>query len=454
MRTVLELAKALADGKLTSAAIVDEALARAADAAGEGPRAFIALDPEKVRAQARASDLMRKAGAVPSPLAGLPIAMKDLFDVAGEVTSAGSVVLQDSAPRSADAPAVARLRAAGAILFGRTNLTEFAFSGIGINPHFGTPKSPFDRVTGRAPGGSSSGSAVAVADRMAVIGMGTDTGGSTRVPAAFCGIVVYKPSKQRIPTDGVFPLSMSLDSAGPMGPSVACCAICDAVLAGEPARAPSPASISALRFAVPSTLVLDALDAEVAQDFERALKRLSAAGAKIVDAELRAFAEVNEINRPGGLAPMEAFFVHRELLERSAERYDPRVRVRIMGGAKASAADYLWTLERRRDWIARMNCALKGFDAMLMPTVACVPPAIAPLAADDDLFRRTNARVLRNTSLINFLDGCALSLPMNEPGKAPTGVMVCGPNGADQRIFSAALAIEALLRPANDSPQS
>ena len=446
MRTVLELSKALGAGKLTSEAIVEEALARATRPDGEGKRVFLALNPEKIRAQARASDLMRKAGVVPSPLAGLPVSLKDLFDVAGETTSAGSIVLRDSEPKSVDAPAVARLRAAGAVIFGRTNLTEFAFSGIGINPHYDTPRAPYDRAAGHVPGGSSSGSAVSVADGMAVIGMGTDTGGSTRIPAAFCGIVGYKPTKHRIPTDGVFPLSMSLDSVGPMGPSVACCAICDAILAGEPALAPEPAPLSELRLAVPKAVVLDALDEHVAKDFARVLDHLSGAGARLVEAPFAPFGEMNDINRPGGIAPMEAYYVHRELLERDGDRYDQRVRWRIAGGGKATAADYLWTLDRRRDWIARMNRELQDYDAMIMPTVACTTPPIGPLLADDDLFRRSNARVLRNTSLINFLDGCALSIPSHRPGSAPTGLMICGAGGTDKWIFSIGMAIESLLQ--------
>ena len=446
MRTVLELSEALGAGKVTSEALVEEALARATHPDGEGKRVFLDLNAGKIRAQARASDLMRKAGVVPSPLAGLPVSLKDLFDVAGETTAAGSVVLRDTQPKSIDAPAVARLRAAGAVVFGRTNLTEFAFSGIGINPHYDTPRAPYDRATGHVPGGSSSGSAVSVADGMAVIGMGTDTGGSTRIPAAFCGIVGYKPTQRRIPTAGVFPLSMSLDSVGPMGPSVACCAICDAVLAGEPALAPAAAALSELRLAVPKTLVLDALDEHVAKDFARVLDQLSGAGARLVDAPFAPFGEMNDINRPGGIAPIEAYYVHRELLERDGGRYDQRVRWRIAGGGKATAADYLWTLDRRRDWIARLNRELQDYDAMIMPTVACTTPPIAPLLADDDLFRRSNARVLRNTSLINFLDGCALSIPSHRPGGAPTGLMICGAGGTDKRVFSIGMAIESLLQ--------
>jgi aspartyl-tRNA(Asn)/glutamyl-tRNA(Gln) amidotransferase subunit A len=317
---------------------------------------------------------------------------------------------------------------------------------LGINPHYGTPRNPYDRATGRIPGGSSAGGAVSVTDGMAVIGLGTDTGGSTRIPAALCGIVGYKPSKQRIPTERVFPLSMALDSIGPMGPSVACCALADAVLAGEPPVVPEVAQLSGLRIAVPTTLVLDDLDEHVGADFRRALDRLSAAGAKLTELPLAPFAEMNEINRPGGLSPMEAYYVHRELLERDGERYDPRVRFRIQGGAKATAADYLWTLDRRRDWIARMSARLTRYDAFVMPTVACIAPPIAPLVADETAYRHTNARVLRNTNLINFLDGCALSIPSHVPGSAPTGLMLCGLNGADRRIFAIGAAIEAILR--------
>lgn len=446
LKTVSELSRALASGATTSEALTDEVLARAADPAGEGRRIFIALDPQKVRAQARASDTLRKAGIVPSPLAGLPITVKDLFDVAGEVTAAGSVVLRDAPAAVVDAPSIARLRAAGAILVGRTNMTEFAYSGIGINPHYDTPRSPYDRRTGRIPGGSSSGGAVSVSDGMAVIGLGTDTGGSTRIPAALCGIVGYKPTKSRIPTDKVFPLSYSLDSVGPMGPSVACVAVCDAVLAGEAPIAPAGLPLAGLRLAVPKSVALDDLDPEVAADFSRALETLSAAGARLIDTPLAPFAEMPEINKPGGLSPMEAYYVHRSMLANDGERYDQRVRWRIQGGAKASAVDYLWTLERRRDWIARVSAELAPFDALVMPTVAGIAPPIAPILDSEDLYRTTNFRMLRNTSMINFLDGCALSIPMHRHGEPPTGFMLSGLHGQDARIFAIGAAVEAVLR--------
>lgn len=446
MKTVLELSRALAAGSTTSEALCEEALARATDPAGEGKRVFIKLETQKVLMQARASDMLRKAGIAPSPLAGLPVSIKDLFDVAGEVTSAGSVVLSDASPATSDAPAIARLRAAGAVLIGRTNLTEFAYSGIGINPHYGTPRNPYDRATGRIPGGSTAGGAVSVSDGMAVIGLGTDTGGSTRIPAALCGIVGYKPTKSRIPTDKVFPLSNSLDSIGPMGPSVACVAICDAILAGEAPVAPAPASLAGLRLAIPKTVVLDDLDSEVAKDFSRALECLSAAGVKLVETPLAQFGEMPDINKPGGLSPMEAYHVHKAMLERDGERYDQRVRWRIQGGSKASAVDYLWTLDRRRDWIARVTAEVAPFDGLIMPTVPGIAAPIQPIIESEDLYRTANFRNLRNTNLINFLDGCALSIPMHMHGSAPTGLMLCGLNGQDSRIFSIGSAVEAVLK--------
>jgi aspartyl-tRNA(Asn)/glutamyl-tRNA(Gln) amidotransferase subunit A len=445
MATILEFARELAAGRTSSVAIAEKALSRAQAPAGEGARIFIKLDPAKVLAQARASDELRKAGIVPSPLAGLPVTVKDLFDVAGEVTAAGSAVLAGAPPAASDAPVIARLRAAGAVLFGRTNMTEFAYSGLGLNPHYGTPSSPYDRATGRIPGGSSSGGAVSVADGIGVIGLGTDTGGSTRIPAAFCGVVGYKPTAARIPIDGVFPLAMTLDSVGPMGASVACCAIADAILAGAAPQVPPAAALAGLRLGIPQTLVLDDLEPAVAAAFQAVTKLLSSAGAHIVDIPVKPFGEIIEINRRVGLSPMEANYIHRDLLAHSGAGYDPRVRFRIQAGEKASAADYLAMLATRRDWMARVRAEIEPYDAILLPTVACLAPAIKPLLTDEDLYRRANMLVLRNTSLINFLDGCSLSIPCQAPGAAPVGLMIAGNAGSDRRIFAIGLAIEAAL---------
>ncbi|MFN7305814.1 MAG: amidase family protein, partial [Acetobacteraceae bacterium] len=251
-KTILEAATALAAGRTTSAALVEEALARIADPAGEGRRAFMVVHGDTARATASAMDALRKAGRAPSPYAGIPISVKDLYDEAGITSRSGSVVLQGAAPAKLDAPTVQRLRRAGFVVIGRTNMVEFAFSGLGVNPHYGTPKSPWDRATGRLPGGSSSGAVVAVADGMGWVGLGTDTGGSCRIPAALCGVVGWKPTAKRVPITGILPLSPSLDSAGPLARSVADCALIDGFMAGEEAPTPpAPPAMQSLTFALP-----------------------------------------------------------------------------------------------------------------------------------------------------------------------------------------------------------
>src|SRR6267154_1543202 len=325
--TVLDLAAALRAGHTSSRDLVEMALARIADPDGEGPRTFIKIYADTARAAADAQDRLRRAGYVASPLAGLPVSVKDLFDVAGERTLAGSKALDDSPPAAHDAPTIARLRAAGAVLIGRTNMTEFAFSGVGINPHYGTPGNPYDRRL--IPGGSSSGAAVSVGDGQAVVAIGTDTGGSVRIPAAFCGIAGFKPTQYRIPRDGAVPLSTTLDSIGPLANSIACCAIADAIMAGEPPVAPAPVPVEAMRLAVPQSYVLDGLAPEVANAFAAACTALSRAGARIVDIPLTELAELAAINAGGGFAPIEAYAWHQPLMARRGDEYDQRVRQRI-----------------------------------------------------------------------------------------------------------------------------
>src|SRR6266446_173988 len=270
--TLAMLAADLGAGRTTSRELVEAALGRLADPAGEGVRAFLKVYEREARAAADAQDRLRAAGYVATPLAGLPVSIKDLFDVAGEVTLAGSTALDDAPPATADAPIVARLKAAGAVIIGRTNMTEFAFSGVGINPHYGTPGNPYDRSL--IPGGSSAGAPVSVADGMAAVAIGTDTGGSVRIPAALCGLVGFKPTQYRVPREGATPLSTTLDSIGPIGVSVACCALTNAVMAGEPPEAPAPIGIDGLRLGIPQTVMLDDLEEAVAGAFERAVSSL------------------------------------------------------------------------------------------------------------------------------------------------------------------------------------
>ncbi|AYD67615.1 MAG: amidase [Achromobacter sp.] len=443
--TLNDLTLALNEGRTSSVALTELALARAQDAAGEGARVFTKLYAESALAQARASDTLRAAGIVRSAVEGLPISIKDLFDIEGETTMAGSVAREGEPAADANADVVQRLIAAGAVIIGRTNMTEFAYSGLGINPHYGTPLNPYDRATGRIPGGSSSGAAVSVADGMAVAGIGSDTGGSVRIPAALCGLTGFKPSAWRVSMQGVLPLSANLDSIGPIAASVRCCAELDAILSGDGGPVPEAMALRGLRLAVPTTLALDAMDKHVADSFAAAVARLKEAGALVDEIAIPEFAEVGGINSKGGFTAAEAWAWHRDLIARAGKRYDPRVVSRIMRGQDMSAADYLDLLDAREAWVAAVDRRIAGYDALIMPTTPIVAPAVADLVASDEAYYAANGLILRNPTLINFLDGCALSLPCHAPDTAPVGLMIAGSNGADRRILAVGLAIEALL---------
>jgi aspartyl-tRNA(Asn)/glutamyl-tRNA(Gln) amidotransferase subunit A len=440
--TLARHAADLAAGRTTSRTLVEDALARIADPAGEGKRAFVTVYADAARAAAEAQDRLRAVGYVASPLAGIPVSIKDLFDVAGERTLAGSKALDDAPPAKADAPVVARLKAAGAVIVGRTNMTEFAFSGVGINPHYGTPGNPHDRSL--IPGGSSAGAPISVADGMAAVAIGTDTGGSVRIPAALCGLIGFKPTQYRLPRDGAVPLSTTLDSIGPIGVSVACCALTDAVMAGEPAEVPAAIAPDGLRLGIPQTVMLDDLETPVAAAFERALAALARAGARIVELPLEMLGDNARINIKGGLPVAEAFAWHEKLIERRGQDYDPRIRTRIARGREMTAAEYIRMVNERADFIRRFDAETQAFDALIMPTVPLTAPPMAAFARDEDYFR-LNTRLLRNTAIINFLDRCALTVPIETPGTAPVGLMVVGRHGEDRRLLAIGGGIETLL---------
>ena len=442
--TIQTLAADLTAGRTTSRKLTEEALARIADAAGEGKRAFVKVWRDQALAAADASDLQRKAGLVASPLAGLPVSIKNLCDVAGETTLAGSKALDDAPPAKADAPVVARLRAAGAVIVGSTNMSEFAFSGVGFNPHYGTPGNPADRT--RVPGGSSSGAAVSVADRMAVAALGTDTGGSVRIPAAVCGIVGFKPTARRVPIDGVVPLSTSLDSIGPLANSVEDCAIVDAVFAAEPIDVPEAMPLAGLRLAVPNHFVMDDLDPVVAKAFERALKTLAARGVRIDHIDLPQLNELPAINAKGGFAASEAYAWHRELIARRGNVYDPLVAPRIMRGKEMSAADYIDLLGKRADLCRRVAAITSNYDAVAMPTCAIVAPTLDEVSTADG-FTKKNMLLLRNTTVGNFLDRCGISLPCHVAGELPVGFMLMGEAMADRRVLAMARSVAPVVKP-------
>ncbi|KPQ00018.1 amidase [Marinobacter sp. HL-58] len=430
----------IASGRLQAAELLETCIANID--ARDNPKAQVYTKrfDHTARAEARASDQLRAAGVPGGQLAGLPIALKALFDVAGEVTHAGSRGWQ--APALSDALIVSRLRHEGAVITGHTNMTEFAYSGVGLNPHYGTPDNPL--APGRIAGGSSSGAAVAVAQDMAAAAIGTDTGGSVRIPAAFCGLVGFKPSQSRIPRDGTFPLSDSLDSIGPIARSVDCCARLDAVLTGHRYHPLKPASLRGRRFVVPTNLMLDGMDDSVARAFSRSLARLRDQGAIIVEAPCPVLTALPELMEGGGLTAAESYFVHRQSLAEHGDQYDPRVRSRIERGAAISAADYLELCRRRRHRKQQAEEWLQDYDGLLAPTVPVVPPLLEELAVDDE-YTRLNLLILRNPTVANLLDLCAISLPNHMNGELPSGLMLIGRNGTDEILLRQAQAIESVL---------
>jgi aspartyl-tRNA(Asn)/glutamyl-tRNA(Gln) amidotransferase subunit A len=435
----------LVAGETSSHELVETCLAAAVDPSGQGARTFTRIDAAAALQAADTMDKRRRIGTTQAPLLGLPISVKDLFDVAEEPTRAGSIALADAPPAASDAVAIARLRDAGAVLIGRTNMTEFAFSGLGINPHYGTPRNPYDRMHGRVPGGSSSGAAISVTDGMAAAAIGTDTGGSLRIPAALCGLTAFKPTARRVPLQGVFPLSKSLDSVGPIAPTVTCCARIDAVLSGGPFLSLIPAEMTGLRLGLLQGYVLDDLDADVARRFEAAVTILSKAGAHPKDVHFSALDEIPGCYSNGGIPAFESYDWHRQLIATHSELYDPRVRVRILRGKEISRQEYLDLTNTRRRIIAEAERTFADSDVWLLPTVPRMAPLISELVSDDAAYIQANATMLRNPNVFNFLDGCALSIPCHLPGDAPVGLMLAAPGGHDQQLFRIGAAIEAAL---------
>ena len=447
MKPVLELQAELWAGRTTSRQLTEQALSRIRDPEGEGGRAFLVVHEQAALAAAEASDSLRKHGVVPSPLAGLPVSLKDLFDEQGQQTRAASRALDDTPPAVRDSTVVRRLRAAGAILVGRTHLTEFAYSGLGLNRHFETPRNPWDRKTGRIAGGSSSGAGVSVADGMATVGIGTDTGGSVRIPAALNGVTGFKTSTGRIPLDGVYPLASTFDSVGPLAPTVACCLVADAVMADRPAVVPRALPLRDLRLGVPQHYVLDSLDDHVAETFGAALQRLSRAGARVTELDSRVFEEIPGAMPQGGILAAEAFSHHRLQMDEKKDLYDPRVWIRIRRGENLSAADLIDCQRKRADIMGRATEISLPFDALLLPACAKIAPTIESLDNDDKAYGRMNVLMLRNTTVGNFLDRCAMSIPCHEPDTAPVGLMVMAATGHDDWLARICLSIEAALRP-------
>jgi|SRR5665213_1083434 len=422
---------------------LEQALALIADPKGEGARTCLTVYEQAARAAANASDARARDGITLGPLDGAIVTIKDLFDVAGEVTRAGSKLLaEESKPAEADAPVVRRLRAAGAVIVAKTNMSEFAFTGLGINPHFGTPGNPADRA--RCPGGSSSGAAVAAADGLCDVAIGSDTGGSCRIPASFCGVVGFKPSAQRIPTDGAFPLSWSLDSIGSMARSVANCATADAVMAGETPGTLDPVPLAGLRLGIAQGLPLENLDDTVGKHFPDALDRLEKAGARFSNEKMPLIGDMMAALSRASILVAEVYSIHRDRLRRRGDDVDQIVRARIEKGCDISSADYIAVMRTRAALARAMDARLGDLDVLVMPSTPIVAPRIAEAATPKDFMAR-NAMALRNTTIANFFDLTAISLPLPRQGDLPTGLMLIARNGHDHRLFRIAASVERAL---------
>jgi len=419
---------------------LEQALARISDPDGEGARTFLTVYSEQARETADAADRRAAEGKSLGPLDGVIVSIKDLFDVAGEPTRAGSLILADEARASRDAPVVERLGRAGAVIVGKTNMSEFAFTGVGANPHYGTPGNPSDRS--RVPGGSSSGAAVAVADGMCEISIGSDTGGSTRIPAALCGLVGYKPTKHRVPAEGAFPLSWTLDSIGPIARTVADCVKADAVLAGEKPWVIEPAGLNGLRLGVPQEQALHDLDFTVSRALDVALGQLIRADAIVSAVEFSEFNEMDGVNKVATIPTAEAWRIHRDWLATRSDDYDRRVKWRIELGSRVDDAAYARMLADRDALVRKLDERLTQYDALVLPTTPIVAPTLAEIETDEG-FQRANRLLLRNTAIANFFDLCAISLPLAGT-ELPVGLMVFARRDHDRRLFSIAAAIERL----------
>ena len=444
--TASTLARDLREGRCDPLDLVDQAYARI-DAVGD-PAIFTETTRPRAEAEAHAARARLRSGNPASLLDGVPVAWKDLFDIKGRVTTAGSVVLASDSPAAQDAALVSAGARAGLVTVGALNMTEFAFSGIGLNPHFGTPRNPNGAGPARAPGGSSSASGVVVAAQIVPIAFGTDTGGSIRIPASFNGVVGYKSSTGHYPMGGVFPLSRTLDTLGPLAHSVEDCVLVDSVLRGLQSPVVQAAPVAELDFVIPDAVMLDTLAPAVAANFQAAATRLAEAGARVRQIVLPELAQTQDlITHRAVLVAIEALDVHWDRLHGpDAARMDARVVRRILNAAKSTAVDLTILLRERKRLIAAVAARI-GDALLICPTTPTVAMPIAPLEADQEVFFRHNGLTVRNTSLGNFLDWCGLSIPNGfDADLMPTGFMISAPHGRDRALLAAGLAVEQIIR--------
>ncbi|CUX47846.1 MULTISPECIES: amidase [Agrobacterium tumefaciens complex] len=446
-KNIAQLSVLIQSGHLDPRTLAEEML----DAIGnEGDQAiFVELTAARAMVEAEAASKRIAEGRSCGVLDGIPVAWKDLFDLEGMATTAGSTVLADDAPASRDADVVTALKQAGMICIGRTNMSELAFSGLGINPHYGTPRNPASKDGHRLPGGSSSGAGVTVAAGLVPVAIGTDTGGSVRIPAAFNGVVGYKASRGRYSMRGVYPLAKSLDSLGPLTHTVQDAVWVDAAMRGKAAADVQRAPLAGLSLVVPETVFFDGIEDGVAAAFEQAVERLVRAGAWVRRQAFPIFSELFDlIKEKGALVTAEAFALHKTRLEGAdAARMDPRVVARTRLGANISMPDYIAIIEARERMTAAFSGMIGRQELLVSPTLPHVAAKVAPLLDDDDAFFAMNAKTLRNTQIGNFFDLCGVSIPCGT-GEAdmPVGLLLSGLHGSDDHVLSVAMAAEEIIR--------
>lgn len=446
-KTVTQLSALIYSGALHPRDLVEEAYSAIESSADQS--IFTVLTKERAFEEADAAAKRIKSGQGRGPLEGIVTAHKDLFDLEGLATTSGAKIMRDSDVKSADAQVVANLKEAGAITLGRTNMSEFAFSGLGINPHYGTPKNPNDLSVARLPGGSSSGAGVAVATGLVPFALGTDTGGSIRIPSAFNGIVGYKATRGRYNMDGVFPLAESLDSLGPLCRSIEDAILVDAAMRGRSSSAVEVTTLAGKSFVVPETVMFDEIEPEVADVFEQTVLRLEKAGARVRRAQFPSFKVIFDlISTYGALVTAEAFALHKGRLASDAvDTIDPRVVQRIRLGEKMSLPDYLHVQKTRMNLIKEMETLVGAHEFLISPTLPHLAPEMAPLVEDDAKFFAMNGKTLRNTQIGNFLDWCGVSIPCGSGAHGlPVGFSISALPNRDEQLLSIALAAETVVR--------
>jgi len=451
--TITELAEGLRSGEISSTRLVQHLLERISLLNGK-LNAFRMMCPEKTLEQAQAADRSRNDGKTSGNLSGIPYAVKDLFDVQGLPTTAGARLLENNIA-AADSQAVAKLCQAGMILSGKTNTVQFAFSGVGINHDHGTPHNPWSRIH-HIPGGSSSGSAVAVAAGLVPMALGTDTGGSVRVPASLCGTVGLKTTVGRISRAGVYPLSWTLDSVGIFTRSVEDAALVyqnlhgpdvnDEItlgIASQDALKKLKEGVKGLRLAFAESVFWEDLDPEVATAVRECGQIFKELGAEVVSIDFIEARAARDLNPGGVIIASEGYSLNKKWLEEHFEELDPVVAQRMIKGRDITLDKYLQTSYLARQLRAKVGNALEDVDALLVPATPVPARPVAEIDTQMDSYLAQNIRYLRNTSIGNILNFCGLSVPCGFTSSGlPIGLLIYGKPFSEDLVLRAGYAFQ------------